>query len=166
MYVPLPAAPPAGYAPPAYAPAPGYAPPGYPPAYAPPAAWPAAQPYPYVPYAPEAPPVPLTVRRSGTAVGFGIALLVVGTITAATTAPFLHVGPQICTSDGAGYSCSTQGIETGLIALTAVAIAGAVAGIPLIAYGSGRVPASSTSEGAALPRWVGAPGSNGWRWSF
>jgi hypothetical protein len=107
-----------------------------------------------------------TVLRSGAAVGFGTALLVVGTLTASATAPFLHAGPQICTSDGAGYACSTQGVSTGLIALAAVGIAGAVVGIPLIVYGAGRVPVSSTDQVGALPRWAGTPGANGWRWSF
>jgi hypothetical protein len=187
---PPPAAPPAtaappAYAPPAYAPPsypPGYAPPAYPPpgypppGYAPPAPWPAPQAYPapYAPYPQYAPPAPApasgTTYRSSTALGFGIVLLCLGAITAASTAPFLHAGPQTCSSDGSGFQCSTQGIDNGLIALTAVSGAEALAGIPLIVYGAGRVSVSGANgregAGTAPPRWAGAPGANGWRWSF
>ncbi len=113
--------------------------------------------------------MPVTVRRSGTALGFGIALLCVGTVVAATTAPFLHAGTQTCNFNGSGYACSGPGIDEGLIALTAVSLAGALAGIPLIVYGAGRVPIGPSNEAGAaapLPRWAGAPGARGWGWSF
>jgi hypothetical protein len=53
--------------------------------------------------------------------------------------------------------------------LTVGGIIGIGVGIPLLIYGSKRVPAGAPAAEAVeqvLPAWAGAPHGNGWRWRF
>jgi hypothetical protein len=166
-------------APPPAAPAPAYAPLApagtYPPgAYPQPAYYPQAAPYPQQPwngYAPSWEPAvrPRAERRSGGAMAAGIVLLSLGVTTAIGSAPFLHDGAQTCAVNGEGFTCNTPGPGAGFIAMLVGGIVGVVAGVPLIVYGAGTAPPPQANGGTGsgpLPRWAGAPGATGWRWTF
>jgi hypothetical protein len=111
----------------------------------------------------EAPP-PLERRSTGMMVG-GIVLLSAGGLA-------MVIGSSLALNNGCtafdGFGCSSNGDSQ--TAGYGVLIGGAVAlavGIPLLIYGSKKVPVRAEAPTAPSPSaWIGAPGGAGWRWQF
>lgn len=173
--------PPPGYGqpPPGYGqPPPGYGPPpagyGQPPAgygYYPPPGYGYAPPPPGYMYAPQQamePPVPKQRRSAGMMTG-GIVLISAGGLATVIGAIVALNASSQCTFDFTGTCTRNTGAETGGYGLMIGGLVGVAIGIPLLVYGSKKVPikADGAPEAAlAIPKWVGAPGGAGWQWKF
>jgi hypothetical protein len=68
----------------------------------------------------------------------------------------------VATNYGISLTCLHTGAVAGLGVAGGLSI---LAGIPLVVYGSRKVP---RGEGAtsSLSRWAGAPSARGWRWEL
>ena len=161
--------PPPGYGqpPPGYY-APGYPPPGYGPP--PPGYYAPGYPPPGYVMAPGAYPqeaFPQKERRSTGMMVSGIVLTSLGgLVTLVGSLVAVSSGSTTVTCDDTGcFSTRNDSTElgTGLIVGGLVSIA---VGIPLIVYGSKKVPIDPAAAAPAAAKWIGAPGGAGWQWKF
>jgi hypothetical protein len=117
---------------------------------------------------PMEPPVPKQRRSSGMMTG-GIVLISAGGLATIIGAFVALNASNQCTFDFTGNCTRNSGAEAGGYGLMVGGLVAVAVGIPLLVYGSKKIPikADGAPEAAlAIPKWVGAPGGAGWQWKF